>query len=406
MGTPALIHQWIADISSSRYDTRVAAQQKLIAAGSAIRPALRKTLGGELSPNVRLCLRRILLTICTQRILRGTPVTVVCSHTTAEDAFRSLCRQERLPFRHWAMDPRQSTRRLTIPLLRTSFWKADLRLARASGLGIGEIGGWDPHTVLTDAAFGLQPSWPHCVRGAFVTCLHAIHFHSGMGAFTPDHLSWELTVAVEPTLYVVRFNSTPVLQAATDSNGHSLLLPGIMGFHNNRWPNQFLFTSLLDMAVPLHAKAKLRLLRGYFLIDLDADPQATSFGHAMSQKHQFVIHGVTLDMAPVHRNPYGWSIDYIVTEPKHVNSRAKAVVTSLTTGHLIEMFSDHPASHASCDQTHIVRHQGQRWWCESWITANPSPLKTPPSRVRVTAYTRFFHVKVPFDFKDVPLPSP
>ena len=162
---------------------------------------------------------------------------------------------------------------------------------------------------MTEAAFGPQPSWPHDVRGAFVTCLHAIHFHSGMGAFTPDHLSWKLTVAVEPTLYVVRFNSTPVLQAATDSNGHSLLLPRIMGFHNNRWPNQFLFTSLLDMAAPLHAKAKLRLLRGYFRIDLDADPQATSFGHAMSQKHQFVIHDSHHQRCPWWRTMCVWSQD-------------------------------------------------------------------------------------------------
>ncbi|HMD53404.1 MAG TPA: hypothetical protein VKJ65_02505 [Phycisphaerae bacterium] len=416
------IQQWITDLNSSQYTVRQQAKQNLIAADDDALDQLRAQLKSPLSPEQATDITAILETINQNDLLRGPLVSLDADNMPAEQAFKTVLDQAKVSYSIWPpqlfSSQYQPISPVTLHAHNAPYWQVIWALYQQTGVSLNYF---NNGLQLTNN-ISLDKHNPIYIHGAFAIALQSIQYHRDVN-FNSSNPSVDKSFDVQmlfmavPDLPIVQSNATDVeLTSAMDDKGQSLLLsPSPMSqdqrqyWYNNQTVSQVSVSAGLNRIKGIGTR--LADIQGAIPVRIECDKQDLAINDLTKPGQTVAIPGdagivISFD-GLVRQSPNTYQVKYSITWPVNNNG------------------GDSPEA----QQTNFITGQLQSWSGAALLDANGQKLSFQgggggggdgrlsyqysygqdngvgsPAKLVFTVYTKMLDTKIPFEFKDVPLP--
>jgi hypothetical protein len=425
----AQIQQWIGDLTSSQYSVRADAQNKLIALGDDAAPLLKAQLQSPASPEQAQDINAIIAAISQNDLLRGPLVSIDADHVPAEQAFKTVLGQANVSYSVWP--PELFTQQygigpVSLHVHKSLFLPVMWALYQQTGVTLGQPNS-NSNMQLTNNS-SLDKHNPIVFHGAFAIALQSIQYNRSVNYGNP-HPSVDQTFNV--SLQLLAVPGLPILQssgnnveltAATDDLGQSLLPPfGIVDTEQPQNWNSNQAVSQMGVSANLNRidgiGTRLKVLKGTVNVRVESDKQQLVIDDLTKPGQTLAIPGdsgivITFQsFTPPASNNGNCQIKFTIASPSNGN------------------YGFNNNADPQMQQSQMIMGQLQNWSSLTLLDANGQPLSFrgggggggggqfsyqydfgqdnnvgPPVKLVFTIYTSTLDTKVPFEFKDVPLP--
>ncbi len=416
--TKAEIARWIHHLSSSRANRRRLARRHLILAGGAAILQIQDALGHVANPALQRRFLSILDSIAVAGDLRGPLVSLHLRHSSIQEVLAKVCEQAGVTPHYRTLPPRLLT---TCNIQRQPFWRVLKRLSHLTGIG-PTSNPYNNYQLIfgSQSIFGRHvPSQSH---GAGVVALASIrrYQHKWLVPVDPSNkrraFQASLLALWAPTRDQIleQISSLSAMETITDAHGKALLTATVKttDIAYPQAPGDAIFPFQLALHWPPPHAAALAL-RGTASVYLAGDLRTLQvnnlgFGHAAIQDL-----AMNLVFGRLKKIPGGWQIPLRISASNgffyHGKTNhwlayafipiARRFTHDLFGGKELRLFGAH--GHA----LPIIAHAGgavpSRIWSYHY-TIQVAGGK--PTHAKIRFFTRTVRVKLPFDFKGLPIP--
>ncbi len=413
------VAQWIHQLTGPSLPRRRTAAHHLILAGNAAILPIQKALGHAADPAQRQELLSILDSIAAADDLRGPLVSLNLQHASVRAALEQLCSQVGISAYYDQLPPSALA---TYRIRRQPFWKVLRHIAAMS-----HIGPTGNNYSNNRPRFGhgtlFASDVPVVIDGACALAIQSIRRYQNLWQVHVDPTNKKRNFAAScfvlwaPTTNEIleQVGTLHATEIITDSRGKVLLAAPVKNT-NNAWPSKQ-ENLIFPLNIQLHwppARAAALALRGNLRMYLSSDMRTLhitklGFGHAT-----LTDDGMNLVFGKLHKIPGGWKLHLHVRpvqgffyhgKTSHWLPFAQMPIERRFTHHLFDgkvlrLYS------AAGHQLRITAHHGgllaKRGWGYYRYTLNIAGAA--PTNAAIKFFTRTVLVKVPFDFKNLPIP--
>lgn len=417
--TKTQISRWIQQVVDSAPVGQPTAMRHLITAGNPFVPPIERALRHAVDPSERRQLLAILDAIAANHDLRGPLVSLNLKHVSVNRVVTQLCSQVGITA-HYSQS--LVWPRMTFNIRRQPLWKVLHRIADITN--IGPIGNNYNNYRLQ---FGYQNLFsrdvPTVVHGACVLAIQSIRRYQNKWLTKVDPVNKKRNFAAScfvlwaPTTNEIleQVGTLHATEIITDSRG-KVLLAALVKNTNNAWPSKQ-ENLIFPLNIQLHwppAWAAALAMRGNLRMYLSGDMRTLhitklGFGHAT-----LTDDGMNLVFGKLHKIPGGWKLHLHLRPVQGVFYHGKTshwlpfaqmpierrFTHKLFDGKELRLYS------AAGHQLRITAHHGgllaKRGWGYYRYTLNIAGAA--PTSAAIKFFTRTVLVKVPFDFKSLPVP--
>ncbi len=425
----------IAQLSSDDWSARQAAQDQLVAAGSRAVDALRAAIDQSSDEEVRQRGSAALALIAENDAVGPSMITLHEKDVLPRQLFADLSKQSGVnlePYPSELWDMRQWPT-VSIDIDNQPFWTAMRALTDVTGIDLRQ---WNDHLNLMQSGNGQRAGRVY-VSGPFqISLLSAMRTQSiNYGVNEQVNSNFQLTFAAmaEPKLGVLRSSYLAKIDEATDDQGNSLLagakLPGMIDRAVRQLANRQMeaamsmnggggfwnFTSNMDF--PLDAGRRLALLRGSIGVVLRTASEAVEVPDLLTADNVVRLAGgwkfTVLRLKKV-ENRYELPVSIAWQGGPRVNSgQVNIVADSGITS--LKLFDAEGKQFPNGGMQ--TSGNGQVEQCTFLFNANSSEAGNAravggarqkvgePAKAAWRVATEMKEIRVPFEFKDVPLPT-
>ena len=412
------ISRWIQQLADSTPRRQTVAFRHLISAGNPAVPLLQSALQHAADPSERHRFLVVLDAIAANHDLRGPLVSLNLKHASVRTALTQLCSQVGiLPcYNQSLLSPS-----MTFNIRRQPFWKVLQRIADLTNIG--------PTGYLCNnnrLEFGHQNFFsrdvPIVVHGACVLALQSIRRYQNkwLTKVNPGNkkrnFSASCLVLWTPTRKQIleKVGGWHAKEIITDPHGKVLLTAPIKPPQND-WPRRradALFSFQLHLPWPPPGSAALAL-RGNLRVYLSSDIQTMHLRSLKLGHTALTDDGMTLKFKKLQPIPGGWKIrlDIGMTQnfsyqgkTSHWLAFAQIPIQHCFAKHLFggkEFILHNAAGHPLRITSHTGGPVPGNWGAYRY-TLNIAGSK--PQSATIKFFTRTIFTKVPFDFKNLPIP--
>ena len=413
------ISRWIHQVVDSAPGRQTAAMRHLISAGNSAVPLLQSELRHAADPSERHQVLVLLDAIAANHDLRGPLVSLNLKHASVRTALTRLCSQVGiLPYYNQSL----LSPSMTFNIRRQPFWKVVQRIADITNIG--------PTGYLYNnnrLQFGHQNLFsrdvPIVVHGACVLAIQSLarYQNKWLTKVDPGNKKRNFTASC-----FVLWTSTRkqileqvggwhAKEVVTDSHGKVLMNAALKPPQNTspRKRSEVLFPFQLPLHWPPPGSAALAL-RGNLRVYLSSDIQTMHLRSLKLGGTALTDDGMTLKFNKLQPIPGGWKIRLDIGMTQNFSYHGK-------TSHWLA-FAQIPIEHcftknlfggkeftlynAAGQPLRITSHIGgsrtSRGWGFYRYTLNIAGSK--PQSATIKFFTRTIFTKVPFDFKNLPIP--
>ncbi|HTV48848.1 MAG TPA: hypothetical protein VMG59_10440 [Phycisphaerae bacterium] len=429
------IQQWIDDLNSSQYAVRAQAKQNLLATGDAALPLLQAQLKSLASVEQTADIDAILSAINQNDLLRGPLVSLDADAMPADQAFKTVLDQAKVTYSIW---PPQlfSTQYQPIPpatlhVHSAPYWQVMWALYQQTGVGLNYF---NNGLQLTNN-LSLDKHNPINIHGAFAIVLQSIQYHrdvnfNSSNPTVDQSFNIQMQLLAVPNLPLVQSNSNNdvELTTAVDDKGQSLLLsPGMPPNQPQYWYNNQPNTQMnisADLNRIRGIGRQLSLLQGYVPVRIECDKQDLTISDLTKPGQTLAIEGdsgiVITFQGFTNQGNNNYQIKYTITWPVNNNQ---------VNNNMLNFNGINGIRNTESQQMQFLTSQLQSWSSVSLLDSSGQQLQFqgggggggngrmsysynygqnnnvgPPAKLVFTIYCKLLDTKVPFEFKDVPLP--
>jgi|GEM_PF-3072254 len=413
------VAQWIRQLTGPSIARRRTAAHHLILAGNAAILPLQKALGHAADPAQRQELLSILDSIAAADDLRGPLVSLNLQHASVRAALEQLCSQVGISAYYDQLPPSPLA---TYRIRRQPFWMVLRHIAAMSH--IGPVGN---NYSNNRPRFGhgtlFASDVPVVIDSACALAIQSIRRYQNLWQVRVDPTNKKRNFAAScfvlwaPTTNEIleQVGTLHATEIITDSRGKVLLAAPVKNT-NNAWPSKQ-ENLIFPLNIQLHwppARGAALALRGNLRMYLSSDMRTLritklGFGHAT-----LTDDGMNLVFGKLHKIPGGWKLHLYVRpvqgffyhgKTSHWLPFAQMPIESRFTHNLcggkeLRLYS------ADGHRLRITAHHGgllaKRGWGYYRYTLNLDGAA--PTSATIKFFTRTVLVKVPFDFKNLPIP--
>lgn len=413
------IAQWVGQLNSANAQRRIAARRYLISLGTAAIPALRQAIRMARNRAFRARLVSTVDGIATANILRGPLVTLQLPHPTVQRVIRRLCLQAGLIAHVGQLPPMLLA---TCNVRRQPFWRVLRRISHLTHIGpTGNPYNNYQLTFGSDNLFGAHV--PIQMHGAGVVAIASIRRYQHLWLVHVDPANKKRAFQAyffalwAPTKNQILEQVGPLQATETLADAHGkVLLTAAVKNAQNAYP-QTPADAVFPLKLALHwppPQTAVMALRGAVRVYLSSDIQTLhinnlGFGHAAIQDQ-----GMNIVFGTFKKIPGGWQIPLHISsiqgffyhgKTNHWLALAQIPIeqrftNDLFAGRELRLYSAH--GHF----LHIIAHAGgpvlSRGWGYYRYTINVAGGK--PARANIRFFTRTLLVKLPFNFRHLPVP--
>lgn len=410
--------RWIQQLADSAAGRQRTAARHLIAAGNTAIPLIQMALRHAADPSVRRELLAVLDATAANNDLRGPLVSLNLKRASAREALTQLCSEIGI-----APHYNQSLvwPKMTFNIRRQPFWKVLQRIA-----GITHIGPMGNAYNNYRLQFGHQnlfaPGIPTVVHGACVLAIQSIRRYQNKWLTKVDpgnkkrNFAASCFVLWAPTRKQIleQIGGWHAKEIITDSHGKVLLTAPIKAPQND-WPRtraDTLFSFQLHLPWPPPGSAALAL-RGNLRVYLSSDIQTMHLKNLHIGRTALTDDGMTLKFAKLQQIPGGWKIRLGIGmtqgfsyqgKTSHWLAFAQVPIEHCFAKHLFggkEFTLYDSAGHPLRITSHTGGPVAGNWGAYRY-TLNIAGTK--PQSATIKFFTRTILTKVPFNFKNLPIP--
>ncbi len=404
--TPAELQRWIHALASDQYAVRHGAARKLLAAGDAAIPAMKKALDGLTTPEMRHLLRQNIRRIVNLDYLRGPLITIHIKNVSAETVFQNICRQAGTSA---TILQQGFLPNVTISDTKTPFWQVMQQMAvltnvsplmwynPAPGLQLGLNGVLNRRDIVS-------------FQGAFAVAAQSITLNRSIALNQPLHpvskmFNLDMVLLTIPGKTGPLQMQNPDITKAVDNHGNSLVGPAQPIFQPEWFPTQS--TSVYNLNLPLQWPHKpgtlITTLKGY--VPVLASYHKTTLNLKIKAKgttHQ-TLHGVRVSVGHLQKFNGLWQFNITIRLPE---AQAAVNTPTPTQQSIINQIQNFNGTIYNKSGT-VVNPNG--WssggnWQQQIVYTIPMQMGIKPARFTESIYTRARHFKIPFDLKNIPMP--
>jgi hypothetical protein len=419
--TTVELEHWVRQLGSSNVTRRRTAARSLISGGNAAIPLIQKALGQPIDPVTRQQFISILDTIAAARDLRGPLVSLNVKHASVRKSLVQLCSEIGMKAQY---DSGPEEHAVTIHVRHLPFWTALRHIAARTHIGpMGQsMSGNYPLQFGYDNIFARGV--PVVIHGACAMAIQSIRRLANRWlvpvnpANKKRYFSARVDVLWAPTSRQIleQVGSIHATEIITDLHGHRLLTRAVKT-SRNIWPRRHadaLFPMKLHLRWPPANAAEMEL-RGTLRMYLSSDETTQYCRNLGSGLATLTVEGMNLKFHQPQRIPGGWNMRLDIGITQGFSYQGK-------TSHWLA-FAQMPIEHRFTDylfsgnelqlydatghRLNIVGHSGglnaSRGW--GYYRYNIKIAGAMPKRAAIRFFTRTVAVKVPFDFKNLPIPG-
>ena len=421
-GTPAtadMIAQWIGQLNSANAQRQGAARRHLMRTGPAAIPPLRHAMRLAHHRSIRDRLASIVDGIDLASIRRGPLVTLQLQHPTVQTVVRRLCLQAGLIAHAGRLHP---VALASCNVHRQPFWRVLQQLAHLTGIGPtgNRFNSYQPtfgfYSLLADGV-------PIAMHGAGAVVLRSMHRFDNHWLVNVDsgnarrgfNAHFFALWACTKNHLLEQIGPLYGTETITDAHGKVVLTAAIKTTQNC-WP-QTPEDGVFPLTVALHwppAQAAALALRGRVRVYLASDIRTLhvnnlGFGHAAIQ-----VQGMNLVFGTFKKIPGGWQIPLRISSTQNFSYHGKTThwlalalipiehrfLRELFGGREVRLYTAH--GHLLSIKAHAGGPVLSQGWGYYRYTMNVVGGK--PARANIRFFTRTMLVKLPFNFRHLPVP--
>ncbi len=403
--TPVEIQRWIHALASDEYGIRHRAARKLLAAGDAAMPAMKKALDGLTTPEMRHLLRQDINKITNLDFLRGPLITINVKNISAQKAFQEICQQAGTTANviQQGISPN-----VTIHATKAPFWQVMQQMAvltnispvpwynQGSGLQLGLNGVLNRGSIMS-------------IQGAFVIVAQSISRTIMLNQPKPaanNMFSLSMVLLTIPGKTGPLQMQNADVTKAVDNHGNSLLGPAQPVFFQNGWfPNQpmSVYNFTLSLQWPHKPGTRITTLKGYLPILAAYHKKMLNLKiRAKGTVHQ-TLHGVRISVGHLQKVNGLWQFTLAIKLPAAEAAANNPTPTQQAILNQIQNFNGDIYSSAGT----VLNPNG--WssmggWQQGMVYTIPIQMGAKPARLTMPVFTRARDLKIPFDLKNIPMP--
>ncbi|NNM87054.1 MAG: hypothetical protein HKL95_00875 [Phycisphaerae bacterium] len=404
--TPADIQRWIHALASDEYGIRHPAARKLLAAGDAAIPAMKKALGGLTTPEMRHLLRQDISKIANLDFLRGPLITINARNISAQKVFQDICKQAGTTAN---VIQQGILPNVTIHATKAPFWQVMQQMAvltnispvpwynQGSGLQLGLNGALNRGSIMS-------------IQGGFVIVAQSISRTIMLNQ--PNPAAGNNMFNLSMVLLTIPGKTGPLqmqnadVTKAVDNHGNSLLGPAQPMFIQNGWfPNQpmSVYNFTLSLQWPHKPGKRITTLKGYLpILAAYHKKMLTLKIKAQGTVHQ-TLHGVRISVGHLQKVNGLWQFTLAIKLPAAEAAANNPTSTQQAIVNQIQNFNGDIFSSTGT----VLNPNG--WssmggWQQGMVYTIPIQMGAKPARITLPVFTRARALKIPFDLKNIPMP--
>ncbi len=413
---------WIAGLSSRRYSVRKRSQRRLEADGAAA-AVVRRALHGITNPETRKELRRVLRGEARSAALASPLVTLKLTNAPLGTVLARLGRQAGADANFADQSPgaMNRQRRLAINVQDQPFWKVMRRIARVTGYSADGMDEFQPSPTMTFASNGLFGNLtPVDVHGPFMMAVEwsmggqTINYDAGPESRARGHLALQLEAYwASRRAQLAQVGPLHVLKI-TDDRGDALPSPGDPPVALWSAP-QINFSYHVRFKEPSRRAKSITSLRGYIPMTLCVAPRIYRVSKLDSGAAYLEIDGVRLTFGKptlvtknaTHRKLDRYTVPVTIIGPANAQQLPLvwAFLNTLPQSQMITYERGIGANlgFTSAGGRRLLCRAGGGGVATSWHE-NVRVAGGMPVGAWVKFFTGSFRTRVPFHFRDVPIP--
>jgi hypothetical protein len=405
---PKQIHRWIMQLASDHYSVRHLAAKKLLAAGDAAVPEMKKALAGLTTPEMRHLLREDMDKIAHADLLRGPLITLDAKDISARQAFESVCRQAGTSpnFINQGVMPRVTIHAHAVP-----FWQVMQKLATMTGISPspGYYGNPTQMTLILNGVLGKG----HVVdmAGAFAIAPQSINYSRDVNFMSSGPSTTE-TFNIQAALLSIPGKLGPiqtqqaVVTKAVDNHGNSLLTatPGNM-WYGNQMGGVTNFNIALQWP-PHNPGTRISELKGYIPLIISLHKKSLTLKFKSKGVASASVDGIKVSVSNLKMQPAApgrnamWQFTYTISQPPgpfNPNSARQNIMNQLD----------------QMNSGTILTAGGRTLQPGGWsggggfpqgMTYTVNVMGGKPAEFQMNVFTRQETLQIPIDLKNLPMP--
>lgn len=421
----AAIAKMLRSLTAQNYAQRSAAESQLLRYGNAIVPTLQAVLRTHTNESTqeREEIRAILARIKRRNLLDGLKITLVAKHAPAMQILARIISLARkgANLNDWNVQVLATAGRETIHLKAVPFWTAVCAVARRAGgnkpwLGVANI--YNPEVNESPSLF--FPNYPTCVHGAFMWNMVGIKYVRTVSFWRHlprphSRMVVTLNFLVQPNLCFLHLSPQVHLTKAQDSAGHSLLNSGPSRFLDNirYWGDPTWFSRYtVPLSRPPGMTSRLAVIKGWVRADVITQRKRMVVPVTTRPGSTCDFHGVRYTEKMIRKMPYGYAIDFtFAPQPGSVTAGPHPIIAPRVLATLQSLAQITRESQIIYAKGHtykmVLGGGGLSPNGTVWLEARcKTPIGGigPPVKMIFRPVTQTVTVKIPFVFRNLPLP--
>ena len=407
----ASIDTLIAQLADDDWQQRQTAQDRLVMIGEEARGQLERAVSESPDAEVRERAAAALATIAQNAETGPSIVTIKGDDLSLRDVFRQVSQQCRVQLETYPPELLEQQRgaKVALDIDHLPFWDAMRLITEKTGFTLQQ---WD-NTGVKLMQGGQHSEGVSQVSGAYlvsairVSRSRFVELGGGQGAY--EDFQVLLGARAEPKLRLLRVAYAPNLEEATDDRGNSLLpepnanaaadAGGYAIAPGGAWQLP------ARLSAPANMGRRIARLRGSFDVSIQTRAEQLDVPDIVSARGvNKVAGGVRFVIKELRRNGDGWTLDMLARVDGARPDEWERIQQTLSTAD-IRLLDERgeafqrtgSSSSGGPEQVEMTVEFSPRAWGRDRKLGEPSKLTwTVPTETR--------DVRVPFDFKDLPIP--
>ncbi|NNM88735.1 MAG: hypothetical protein HKL95_09480 [Phycisphaerae bacterium] len=406
----AEIQRWIHDLASNSIRIRHSASKNLLDAGDAAMPAMKERLNGLTTPEMRHLLREDIGKINVRDFFRGPLITINATNISAQRAFEEICKQAGTTAdisRYSDTMPQMQVNlpRVTIHFTKAPFWRVMQQMAVLTHISPVPWYSGQPGLPLSLNGTLSREDFIN-FEGAFAIVAEYIRYNRAVFLAQPNHpaskaFNMRMAILSNPGKFGPLHVEKAVLSTVVDSHGNSLIRPGQhVIFQSGGGTNQPM--AVTDFSIMLRWPAKpgtcITLLKGYATVVVGYRKRTLNLKiRAKGIAHQ-TIGGLRFSVGKLRLFKGCWQFNFATKYPEGTMTPAEQRIVSQTGKFNGVIYS--AVGTVLYSNKWSQAGNGQQGWTYTIRIERGGK----PARITIPVYTRQKRLKLPFHFKDIPMP--